>query len=363
MAKNFIYTRHEWMDVLASKSSVIAKLDLKRLTSNDVYKIKGQKICDNKDAFNFANSDEHNGMIARLVEYLASRGASKELIQKLIVDLTSRNTYGSFCELAAYEFLRKGNHDFEVQVPLGGADILNPNGADLDGLIKLPERLLFDIKAFGFNEHLVTLLTERLSDDLKPGTVTAEDSWDIPVALLFDLLGKDYKTLLDELRAHNQARRAAVRFVLRPPARMRVTTRVDSSERLADQNPDYAFRYAKQFARNEPFFLFFVIHPWFSGISKHHNFGGATDRFTKRFACGTFQNYLNDTHPIFDLTMGAVSKLLTGIVFINAWEGDPPAPLPRYRCFLNKFAINRLPSSAITNLAAPYGSLIEVLDC
>jgi hypothetical protein len=108
----------------------------------------------------------------------------------------------------------------------------------------------------------------------------------------------------------------------------------------AQENPDYAFRYPKQFARQKPFFLFFVIHPWLSG-SLHQNFIGSVDTFTRSFAYRTFTHFRADHRAVFDITMGEASRLLSGIVFINAWTGQPPSPPPQYRCFLNPFAKNK----------------------
>lgn len=359
----FIRTRFEWLDLLAAKSPVVARLDLKGAASNETYKAEGEKACDNKDAFNFASSEHHNAVIAQTIEQLSLRGASDETIRKLVLDLTSRNTYGTFCELSAYAFLLEGNHDFNIQAPVTGADILNPNGSDLDGLLRLPpEEAFFDIKAFGFHEHLVTLLTERLSAEFDPEVVEADESWDVRVSLLFDLLGRNYSVLKEELRANRQAKRGAIRFVLRAPARVRMTVRELDLARLAEENPDYAFRFAKQFARNKPFFLFFVIHPWLSGLSLHLNFGGGVDTFTRSFAHRTFTQFQADQTAVFDVTRGEASRLLSGIVFVDAWAGQPQNPPPRHRCFLNPFAKNKLARSSIEAFARPYGDAIAVVE-
>lgn len=358
----FIRTRFEWLDVLAAESSVVARLDLKRGISDETYKAVGQKMSDNKDAFNLAGNYAHNAVIVKTIERLSEHGAPDEVIRKLLLDLTSRNTYGTFCELSAYAFLLEGNHDFDIQAPVTGADILNPNGSDLDGILRLPEEVFFDVKAFGFHEHLVTLLTERLSAEFEPEVVEADESWDVPVSLLFDLLGRDYQGLKEELKINRQARRGAIRFILRAPARVRMTARVVDPERLAEENANYAFRFAKQFARNKPFFLFFVIHPWISGLSLHVNFGGGVDTFTRSFARRTFSQFRADQSAVFDMTLGEASSLLSGIVFIDAWEGEPRHTLPRYRCFLNPFARNKPESSSVQAFASPYGDAMRVVE-
>lgn len=362
--KTFLRTRHEWLNALEARSSFVAGLDLKRTAANDEYRAAGQKASNNKDAFNLANSAEHNDVVAATIDGLASKGADPKDLGKLVLDLTSRNTYGTFCELSAYGFLLKGGHDFDIQMPMSGADILNPNGAALDGVIRLPQGVVFDIKAFGFHEHLVARLTERLSGDLSPNAVLAQDSWDVPVSELFTLLSGEYDPLLQELRANGKATRGAIRFEARRPARVQMTSRVLDPEKLAAENAEYAFNYAKQFARHRPFILIFVIHPWVSG-ALHQNFSGYVDQFTAAFARRTFCQFTTDARPMYDLTMAQAASLLSGIIFVNAWAGTPPSEPPIHRLFLNPHASNPLDPSAVAALAAPYGPDMSVVwtDC
>ncbi|MEF2553351.1 hypothetical protein VQ042_18625 [Aurantimonas sp. A2-1-M11] len=362
--KNFLRTRHEWLGALEGRSTFVAGLDLKKTAANDVYKAAGQKASINKDAFNLANSDEHNDVVAATINGLAARGSDPKDLGKLVLDLTSRNTYGTFCELSAYGFLLQGGHDFDIQMPMTGADILNPNGAALDGVIRLPQEVVFDIKAFGFHEHLVARLTERLSQDLVPDIVLAQDSWDVPVSELFALLSAQYSPLLQELKANRSALRGAIRFEVRPPARVQMTARELDPEKLAAENAEYAFNYAKQFARHKPFILIFVIHPWVSG-ALHQNFTGYVDQFTAAFARRTFCQFETDVRPVFGLTMGKAASLLSGILFVNAWAGNPPSELPLHRLFLNPNAVNPLDPSAVSALTAPYGPDMAVVrtDC
>lgn len=359
--KTFAYTRFNWLDILIAKSAVAATLYLNQKVPDEAYKLAGEKSSINKDAFNLANCEAHNDVIANTIEHLSFKGAAPAALRKLLLDLTSRNTYGTFCELSAYAFLLKGNFDFDIQTHMNGAEILNPNGADLDGLIRMPEEIYFDIKAFGFHEHLVTRLTERLSEVLTPNIVVAQDSWDVPIYYLFDLLSSQFKPLLDELKTKRVAHRGAIRFEVKAPSNIQITTREIDPLKLAEENAEYAFSYAKQFVRNKPFFLIFVIHPWVSG-SLHQNFSGYVDNFTRAFAQRTFCQFNADNRPVFDLTMAEAARLLSGILFVNAWEGEPPSEQPRYRLFLNPLAKNKPEPASIQALAAPYGDDMAVVD-
>jgi hypothetical protein len=354
MTNSSLRTRHQWLDLLAKKSAFAADHDFKLKAIDDVYLALGKKMAANKDAFNLANSEVHNDVVAATIDGLAALGVDCNILSKLIMDLTSRNTYGTFCELSGYSFLLKGNHNFNVQVPMTGADILNPNGADLDGVIYLPQEVAFDIKGFGFHEHLVSRLAERLSKDLAPDVVLAQGSWDVPISALFGLLNEKYESLRQELRMKRSAWRGALRLDVRAPASVQMSTRELDPEKLAAENAGYALSYAKQFARNKPFILIFVIHPWFSG-TLHHNFSGCMDKFTHAFARLTFCQFEADSRLVFGITMAQAARLLSGILFVNAWAGDPPTGPPRYRLFVNPHATNTLEQSSIEALATPYG--------
>lgn len=358
----FVRTHFEWLDILASKSAIVSRLDIKRSVSDEIYRAMGDKITSNIDAFNLAGSESHNVAIAQTIENLAKKGVSDGTLRKLVVDLTSRNTYGTFSEMSAYAFLLKGDHDFEVQVPVTGIDILNPNGANLDGLLKLSTDVLFDIKAFGFHGYLIRLIVDRLTADCAPEFVAAEESWDVPIPFLFNLLSAGYTGLRQELKSKRFAQRGAVRFVLKSPARVQVSAITLDPYRLAKVNADYAFRYAKQFARSKPFFLFFVIHPWTGGGLLHVNFAGMVDKFTRAFARRTFMQFRDDQSVIFGVTKSEASELLSGIVFVNAFEGENDHRGARYRCFLNPFAKNKISSWSRRRLIEPYGYELMVDD-
>jgi hypothetical protein len=345
-------TRYEWLDALSATSPVIKGLGVKNAVSDAVYKAAGTKSSVNADAFNLSNSDKHNQAVIDTIEQLSAKGAQPATLKKFITDLTSQNTYGTFAELSAYRFLLQGGHDFDIQAPMDGTSILNPRGADLDGILRLPEEIVFDIKGFGFLDYLVTRLTTRLSDDLAPDLAVAEDSWDVSTELLNDLLGKDYKALLNELKANRKATRDLMKFSVRAPQRVQVTQRESSPARAANENAEYPFRFAKQFARHKPFFLFFVIHPWFSG-SLHVNFDGSLDQFTGEFAKQFFCQFESDKQMLFGLTRAEVARLLSGIVFVDAWELQQAAKKTKYRLFLNPNATNKPADASVVAFASP----------
>jgi len=355
-----VRTRYEWLDLLAAESRIISRIDLKSTVADEVYSVGPGMPSANVDALNLAGSEEHNKKIALYIDILSASGVHDDIIKKILTDLTSRNTYGTYSELAVYGSLSDHGLTFDIQVHCDQVDILNPNGADLDGKLMLSQEILFDIKAFGFHAHLIEKLTERLSSDLSPNYVTANESWDISIQTLEKLLGRDYKALKEDLEKHNLAKRGPIRFISRQPTRVQISSHVLDPIALADKNADYAFRYAKQFSRNKPFLLLFSIHPWFGGIVLHNNFGGYVDNFTTKFASNVFsQNNSSDSTP-FGVTRGTASTLLSGIGFIDSWQGQPENPAPRHRLFLNPNAVHPLSSDDIKLIVAAFGAEIQI---
>ena len=357
-----MFTRYEWLSVLESMSLTIASFDIRSSLSDDVYKISRGKSF-NKDAFNFANSDAHSRVVADTVEQLAAKGTPPPALKKLTTDLLGGNMYGAFCEFAVYSELLRGGQDFEVQVHIDGIDILNPNGSDLDGLLTLAgQRVFFDVKAFGFTEHLRERLLEKLREEFPTEQVATDGSFDVSVSTFQQLLGRDFKPLVEELRTNRSAQRETIEIKLKPLARIQVSQLVSNPHTLIEANKDYAFRFAKQFVRNEPFVLFFVIHPWVSTLRLHLNFAGSVEGLLNLFASKTFNDFRSDQAPTFGTTRAVASGLLAGIVFVDAWFEDSPQRVkPYFRAFLNPHATNPLTDAAIDALVAPYGDEMRLV--
>jgi hypothetical protein len=172
-------------------------------------------------------------------------------------------------------------------------------------------------------------------------------------------LGKDYKPLLEELKVKRKATRDRIEFSVRAQQRIQVKQREIDRERAAKENAEYPFRFAKQFARHKPFFLIFVIHPWFSG-SLQVNFGGSLEEFTSEFTKKFFCQFEGDKQMLFGITRAEVARLLSGIVFVDAWEDQQGSKRTRYHVFLNPNATNKPNAESVAALANPYGADITV---
>lgn len=354
-------TRHDWIRNLEVESPAVASLGMLKSLKDEPYWDSSQKLALNKAAFNFAGSKPHNEFLGRTFEGLAAGQVSEAELRKYVTDLSGRGTYGALAELSAYGALLRHGVPFRTQVPVSGADILNPNGSDIDG--EIAGSVLFDVKACGLQEQLIQLLVERLNRDLAPEYVAAEMSWNVPVSLLDSLLGSaGYQALRKELIDNRNANRGGIEFALRSPERVRMSEVMLDPLGLAANNADYAFRYAKQFAKLKPFILVFVLHPWLGGFTLSTNFGGYADRFMAEFSKRTFNDFLTDTaNQHFGETRADASKMLSGLLFIDAWQGTDPPTRDTMRLYLNPHGLRPVPDATLNLLRAKIPQLhVEV---
>lgn len=334
-------TRHEWWNDLAGLSTTVAGL---KVPADETYLDTATNQSINSEAFNLSSCSRHNEAIARWADALAIQGKPLPQIEKLLTDLTSRNTYGTFSELAAYGLLLDTDIPFDIQIPMTGKDILNPNGSDLDGALQIGNTVYFDVKAFGFHEHLAEQIETKLSQVFPSHFVAISESSDVGVADMSDLLRQGLSGLITDLKANSKASRGMLDIRLEPPRAVHFVTNSSNPYELAKNNADYVFRFAKQFVRRKPFILVFVIHPWLGGLRLSQNFASDTETFMRSFARRTFMQFRSDRTKVFDVTRRTASRLLSGIMFIDAWQQSPARP-PVHALYLNphaKHPISRL---------------------
>lgn len=327
-------TRHEWWNELAGLSTTVAGL---KVPADEPYWDTATNQSINPDAFNLSGCLRHNEAIARWTDSLANRGVPLPQIGKLLIDLTSRNTYGTFSELAAYGLLLDTGIPFDVQIPMNGTDILNPNGSDLDGALRIGNPVYFDVKAFGLHEHLAEQIKTKLLQVFPSHFVAISGSSDVGVADMSDLLGKGMSGLITDLKVNGRASRGMLDIRIEPQSAVHFVTNSGNPYELAKNNADYVFRFAKQFVRRKPFILVFVIHPWLGGLRLSQNFASDTEIFMRSFARRTFMQFRSDRTKVFDVTRRTASRLLSGIMFIDAWQ-QSSARSPAHALYLNPHA-------------------------
>ena len=131
-----IENRAQWTQLLSAQSTTIKAILNNHALPSVTYFDASTRKCPEPDAFNFANDETHNTVLIRCIERLAANGVANSSLLKYLTDLTSgRNTYGAISELLTYSWFLDQHVDFTAQIPATGAQILNPNGSDLDGLL------------------------------------------------------------------------------------------------------------------------------------------------------------------------------------------------------------------------------------
>lgn len=310
-------TRHDWWNTLARLSPTIAGFEAP--ANEDYWDISTNKPI-NTVAYNLSGCANHNAAIARWIGALTQQGVSNEQIEKLVIDLTSRNTYGAFSELAAYGLLIDSDIEFDIQRPMNGTDILNPNGSDLDGVLQIGDSVYFDVKSFGLHEYLAEQLKAKLSQAFPSNFVAISGSSDVGVTDMSDLLSNDLSNVISELKANKTISRGKLSIQIEPNRSVQFVTNESNPYELAKNNADYAFRFAKQFVRRKPFILIFVVHPWLGGQRLSQNFASDTQVFMRSFARRTFMQFQTSRTKVLGVTQGSASRLLSGIMFVDAWQ-------------------------------------------
>jgi hypothetical protein len=243
----------------------------------------------------------------------------------LLTDIICRDTYGKFCELAAYDWLMRCQLKITTQIKLAPSDILGANDAIIDGLVDHCG-FYFDIKAFGFHGHLAKRLKERLESELPGENIFLEESWDLSIDLFSQLI-KDARNIARELKTKRFKKIGPLHIQAKAPEPVNVSGRIVSPYLLAKENATYPFRSANQFTRNAPFILIFVIHPWFNDSAIFNNFGGGDIAFARAFTRRAFMQFTHDSQPLrtvcnevgADITFSDAAKLLSAVIFVNAW--------------------------------------------
>jgi hypothetical protein len=261
-----IVSSHQWIDELVKLDPFINTLNLKN-GRDTIYASQsgGQTVFHDHDAYNLSNSSPHNELIVQAVSDLRAR-TTDIVIRNLLGEVTSRNTYGAFSEVAGYKWLADAGVDFTPQVPMTASDVLNPQGSTLDGIMTLPgnKKVFFDIKGFGFQAHKIKILHDRLERSIVGKSVLIEGAWDVSIEALQELLDhQGFSALVADLKSGNVVRRGVLEFRIQEPRPVTIEMHSSDPVSLAHENREYPLRFAGQFARNAPFMLFFVIglHP------------------------------------------------------------------------------------------------------
>ena len=348
-------TLHGWIDKLAAVSSVIPNMHLKvDLNNADL----------DTDAFNLANCDAYCRLIARAIDELVARGfSSKESARDLLSCLIKRHTYDAFAEIAAYDWLTRCSVSIKTQVSMAPGDVLGAQGSTLDGkIVHNDDGTYFDVKAFGANGRLAQRLKERLEKEFPFEQVLVEESWDLSFETFQELIASA-SGIARELKQIRTVQKGRLCIRLEAQKPVTVSSHEGDPYCLARENALFPYKDAQQFARNRPFILIYVMHPWFnSGWIRSDPYGVDT-AFTRSLARRAFMQFSIDSTPLnticekvpSDVTLADASRLLSAMFFVNVWplDADPAIirPMPSW-LYLNPRATHQLSRLTVNLLCA-----------
>ena len=169
-----------------------------------------------------------------------------------------------------------------------------------------------------------------------------EGAWDISVDSLQELLDYEgFTKIVGDLKKDGRTIRGPLEIRLQKRKAVTMSAHSSDPKQLAAENKAYPLRFASQYARNCPFVLLFVIHPWLQG-ELHQNFAGFVDTFGSEFAKLVFHGFSSDNSDTYGIPTSEAVKLLSGFVLLNVWpEAKSAGKGPSSRIYLNPAATIR----------------------
>ncbi|MGB8379382.1 MAG: hypothetical protein WCE70_13120 [Rhodanobacteraceae bacterium] len=118
-----------------------------------------------------------------------------------------------------------------------------PNGSILDGRTELAGQVVyFDVKGFGFIDHKLKHLRERLENHFPGETVATEGVVSVSLEEVQELLESGFHQLVTEIKSLGRAQRGTLRITKRPKSSVMFSESEHNPRKLAEENRTYAFR-------------------------------------------------------------------------------------------------------------------------
>lgn len=294
--------------------------------------------------FNFANVPADLDKVVGAIDALVNRaGFSTADAQTAVENVFSQNFYGSYLELAIYEWLDRRGLRFQAQQPLTAQEVLNPNGVVIDGRFDV-RSCFFDIKTMGFQEYVAEQFRQRLQGMLNGLVVMIDGSMDVDVRDIATFGFRQLGALKTALANGGRYQIPQLGWTVRAeqPKPIGTAVRTNNPYALAEQNRYYPFKTAGQFTRHNPFLLIFAYAAQFNN-PLFTNFAGSSEIMLRALARRAFIQFSGDATPAttYDaqvaqgVRLSEASRLLSGLLFINVDSGEA-------QLFLNPRATNPL---------------------
>ncbi|MFW2231664.1 hypothetical protein EHH54_16385 [Rhizobium leguminosarum] len=281
---------------------------------------------------NFANSADIQKVAGAIEALTAKAGLSMPDATDQVKNVVQeRHFYGTFCELAAYDWFARNGVEFNAQVNLGRADVLNPRGCAIDGEFTAVNAY-FDIKGFGMQAYLMKLFREALRASVPDLFVTIDGPMDVGIKDIETYAFGQLSRTIPSLKQGAIVKIAQLGWTIRvqaPTKRIIMSEHTDDPYVFAENNRYYTLKTSRQFTRNAPFVMVFPYAARFNNMLSLNPFEG-TDIALRALARRTFLQLHSDTSSLsaYDkqtapgLTVADASKLLSAMLFVNVDKDD-----------------------------------------
>ncbi|MDI6803295.1 MAG: hypothetical protein QME58_05540 [Bacteroidota bacterium] len=257
------------------------------------------------------------------------------------VNAIATNTWeGAYSELVAFDFLNRDKKYTPDPISLNkdidpnrtfAVELGQTGSANLDGWFSEYD-VYFDVKSLKDNVREMLLgICNEIRKQLKRDDIAIIP--DYPLTLSYrniqdkrDLLLKEFETKIDQVKKTPFIQSQVInnlKYRIVWGKGIAVTMQVHNMHQLAEQYHRIVFLHAKKFVKGRPFFLVFVVFPWFNGIIT--DFLDSNKKFYRAFARRVFCQYISTktlfkelcpnfsgNQTIFDLT-----KKLSGLIFLE----------------------------------------------
>jgi hypothetical protein len=286
--------------------------------------------------------------LKRLNEIYALKDNNRKEILRIVNAIATKNEWqGAYSELVAYDFLNKERDFLTKPIKLNTAlkaartyaTQLGKVYANIDGFFS-DYRVCFEVKSLidDVDDILKGIYTELKEKNKFPKfLINANYPLDIPTEIIKD----KRKEILEELQRGINIKQKTkyvkskivydLEFRLLWEPGILTTLGAYNPCRHAENHYKIAFKYADKFVKEHPFFLVFVIFPWFNSLII--DFLDSNKLFYRSLSRRVFCQYINrcDKLKIFfpkfegNETLFEVSKKLSGILFLEDKSIDSDA--------------------------------------
>lgn len=312
----------------------IARFEIKSDSTNNII-----GALNHQDFDNFKASFKER--LKRLNEiYKANNKNREEIISKVNLIADKNNWEGAYSELVAYDFLNKEKNFLPQPIKLNNsiaknktfAEQIGKKEANLDGFFE-NYSVYFEVKSLKDNvSDILNGIYKELKKKINFNDLMITHEYPA-MDISYEVIKENREQLLDELQKNIDISKRTtfvksrvvngLNFRILWGRGVLLMESTYDPYRHAENYYRIVFNYIDKFVKDRPFFLVFVVFPWFNGIITE--FRNSNKIFYRAFARRVFCSYINKADqlksicPNFkgDETIFTISKKLSGILFLE----------------------------------------------